>query len=198
MARTVSLEEFGLFEPERHSDKGVPEINEDEKLEAFERGYTAGWEDASKAQMQDSVRVSAVLESNLRDLSFTFHEARSHILQGLEPLFEELIEKILPDLAKSQFPVLISARLAKVVKEGSDRPVVLSCAPDTVAAVESILPEDLGFSLSVREETTLGDGQVFLNLGSHEESIDLDDSLAAMRNVVRDFFDLNERTLNHG
>ena len=59
---------------------------EDAKLASFESGYSAGWEDAAAAQADDQTRVSADLARSLQSLTFTYHEARNHVLKAIEQI----------------------------------------------------------------------------------------------------------------
>lgn len=200
MARPITLEEFDLARPPPPTDDSPDQdaLSEQEKLNAFEQGYQAGWDDSSAAQHQDQSRITADLESALKDLSFTFHEARTHVLQGVEPLVRELVATILPTYAQDGLPSMVAERLATVFSELSDRPVVLSVSTRARPAVEAALPSDPGFPITIREEPTLADGQVFLNLGATEEMIDLDNAIRSVQAAIDDFFDINQRMQANG
>lgn len=58
---------------------------EEARLASYEQGFSAGWEDALAAQADDRKQLAADLAHTLQSLSFTYHEARAHILRGLEP-----------------------------------------------------------------------------------------------------------------
>lgn len=198
MARPFTLEEFELAGLPVAPHVEPDSLSEQEKLDAFEQGYKAGWDDSSAAQRQDQSRITADLESTLKDLSFTFHEARTHVLQGVEPLVRELVEKVLPTVAQDGLPNMVADRLSTVFAELSDRPVVLSVSPTSRQAVEAALPSDPGFPITIKEEPTLGDGQVFLNLGASEELMDLDNTVRSVQIAIDDFFDINRRAQAHG
>jgi len=70
---------------------------EDQRLASFEQGYSAGWEDAFTAQVEDQTRITGNLASSLGDLSFTYHEALAQLLVSVEPVFRSLVELVLPD-----------------------------------------------------------------------------------------------------
>ncbi len=73
---------------------------EESKLASYEQGYKAGWDDAAAALAEDQTRIRADLARNLQQLSFTYQEARSHILKAVEPLLEEMVGRLLPDMAR--------------------------------------------------------------------------------------------------
>ena len=76
------------------------ETNEDQQLQAFEKGYQAGWDDAVKAQADSIAKVSAEFGQNLQDMSFTYHEALSKLTLSIQPVLAEIIDKLLPSLAQ--------------------------------------------------------------------------------------------------
>lgn len=192
------LEEFGLATRSAPKAEQEEVSSEKTRLEAFEQGYQAGWDDANAAQNQDQSRITAELEASFKDLSFSFHEARNHILQGIEPLIREVVDKILPTFSKQGLPDLVAERLNAALGEATDRPVVLSVSPASRAAVEAALPSSPGFPITIKEESTLSDGQVFLNFGASEESLDLDETLSSLQIAVREFFEINKKAQNHG
>ena len=88
------LEEFSI-KIVSNDPKLMPETSfEEHRLEAYEQGYKAGWDDAATAQADDHTRISAGFARNLQELSFTYHEAKGQILGSLEPLLKEMVTKI--------------------------------------------------------------------------------------------------------
>ena len=47
------------------TSEAASETNEDQQLQAFEKGYQAGWDDAVKAQADSIAKVSAEFGQNL-------------------------------------------------------------------------------------------------------------------------------------
>jgi flagellar biosynthesis/type III secretory pathway protein FliH len=73
---------------------------EEAKVASFEQGYSAGWDDAVAAQQGDQTRIRADLARNLQSLSFTFQDARSHVLQAIRPLILQMVNRLLPEVAR--------------------------------------------------------------------------------------------------
>ena len=65
--------------------------------------------------------------------------------------------------------------------------------PAARAAVEALLEQATGMPLTLIEEPSLGEGQVYLRMGGAEISVDLDRATAEITAAVRGFFDLPER-----
>ena len=163
---------------------------EDEKLASYDTGYRAGWEDANGAQSDDQTRMRADLARNLQTLGFTYHEARSHILKALEPLMLQIVGRLLPEIARETLAPFVLETLMPLAEAQGDAPVKLVLNPVSRAAVEALLEQATGLPVLIEEEPTLGEGQVYLKLGSVEAQVDLDQATADIAAAVRGFFDL--------
>jgi flagellar assembly protein FliH len=163
---------------------------EEAKLASYETGYSAGWEDATAAQSGEQTRIHADLARNLQALSFTFQEARSHVLRGLEPLLEEIVGKLLPAIARETLGGIVLDALMPLADALADAPVTLVLNPAVRPAVEPLIAEATGLPLIIEEEASLGEGQVYLRFGACETLVDLDRATTEITTAVRGFFDL--------
>ena len=110
------LEVFDVDAPQKQtSGMVVTQLGaiEEAKLAAYEQGYKAGWDDAAAAQSEDQTRIRADLARNLQQLSFTYQEARAHILKAVEPLLEEMVNRRLPDTARETLAPLVLERMGR-------------------------------------------------------------------------------------
>lgn len=80
----LRLEIFESDEPGGPAETVVLDTSalEEARLASYDSGYAAGWEDATAAQSGDQSRIRAELARNLQALSFTYQEARSHVLRA--------------------------------------------------------------------------------------------------------------------
>lgn len=163
---------------------------EDEKLASYETGFKAGWDDASAAMTEDQTRIRAELARNLQTLSFTYHEARSHVLKAVEPLLLQIVGQLLPEIARETLAPFVLETLMPLAEGLGDAPVTLVINPAARASVEALLEQATGLPLTIEEEPTLGDGQVYIRLGTVETQVDLDKATAEIAAAVRGFFDL--------
>ncbi len=163
---------------------------EDEKLASYETGYKAGWDDASAALGEDQTRIRAELARNLQTLSFTYHEARNHILKAVEPLLLQIVGQLLPEIARETLAPFVLETLMPLAEGLGDAPVTLVINPAARASVEALLEQATGLPLTIEEEPTLGEGQVYIRLGTVETQVDLDKATAEIASAVRGFFDL--------
>ncbi len=171
---------------------------EDAKLAAYEQGYKAGWDDAAAAQSEDQTRIRADLARNLQQLSFTYQEARAHILKAIEPLLEEMVSRLLPETARETLAPLVLEQVMPMAEDATDQPVSLVLNPATRAAVETLIEQATGLPMKIEEEATLPEGQVFIRLGESEAKVDLSRVTAEIAAAVRGFFSLNEESATHG
>lgn len=192
MARRLRLEDFGRAATAggggAAAPAAVPEASETERLDIYETGYAAGWEDALQAGAEDGRRISAGLEAALADLSFTYHEAHGHVLGAVKPLMLECISKLLPSVARAALPDLVGERLSSLLDRAARAPMMLSVSPADEARVAAILPEDPGFPLEMKVDDTLAEGQVVLRAGTIEEEIDLASTTAEIAAAITEFF----------
>lgn len=191
---TLRLE---VFETEARSSAGGGTVVldqlalEEAKLASYDQGYSAGWEDAAAAQSDDQGRMRADLARHLQALGFSYQEARMHVLKAIEPLLVEIVERLLPDLARETLAPVVLEALMPMAEAMADLPVTLVMNPAARPAIEHLLDRATGLPLILQEELTLGEGQVYLRLGSAETLIDLDRAVAEITAAVRGFFELH-------
>lgn len=193
MARPLQLEVFdaparGLSRTDLREDE-----LEDVRLQSYEQGYTAGWDDAVAAQDSELARLRGELGRNLEDLSFTYHEAHSHVLRTLEPLLHDMVTKVLPTLARESLGLVVLDHLRPLARELAGAPITVVANPENRPAIERLLVAEAGFPLSFAEEPSLGQGQVHLRLGEAESHVDLDGVVAAIAAAVAAFFRIEKQ-----
>lgn len=166
---------------------------EEAKLASYDSGYSAGWEDAAAAQSDDQAKIGADLARNLQSLSFTYQEARIHVLRAIEPLLQQMVARLLPELARETLAPIVLEVLMPLAEKMADTPITLVLNPCARAGVEALLDHATGMPLTLVEEPSLGEGQVYLRLGASETHIDLDRATAEIATAVRGFFETPEK-----
>ncbi len=164
---------------------------EQAKLAAYEQGYTAGWDDGVAAQSEDQTRLRADLARSLQGLSFTYLEARTHVLRALEPLFELILSRLLPAAASSALAPMVIETLRPLAAELAEAPVTLYIHPAVRPAVASVLSASDAMPVDLLDEPMLSEGQAVLRLGQIETRVDLDAAMAAVSAAVRQFFEMS-------
>lgn len=171
---------------------------EEAKLAAYEQGYKAGWDDAASAQSDDQTRIGADLAHSLQALSFTYQEARAHILKALEPLLTEMVNRLLPDMARETLAPLVLEQVMPMAEDLADHPVTLVLNPAVRSPVEGLVAQATGLPLTLEEEPSLPEGQVYLRMGGAEAKVDLTRVTQEVSAAVRDFFSLAQEGPPHG
>lgn len=183
------LEDFGAY-----SRTGGGELTdvliEEERLEAFEKGYQAGWDDSAAAQKDTARHVSADLAQNLKDLSFTYQEAYSGMLKGLRPLVEQMVEQLLPRLARETLAPRVGELIGDLIARHGRQPVRLVASPADISVLEDLVEGDDHLPVTVSGDPSMAEGQVRLRFGEvAEHEIDLADVLGSIGQAITAYFD---------
>lgn len=196
------LEDFGAAPTISQTFGGGPRIAEAdleaEKLEAFEQGYRAGWDDAIKAQADEKTRIASDFGQNLQDLSFTYHEAYSRVLNAMGPLLQEMVETLLPEMSRATLAGHIIEQLEEHAKSAGVLGVTILVAPENLSSVEPLMAKDYGFPITLDADDTLGEGQADIRFDESEQQIDLTDTVKAMRDAIEAFAYENHRKVANG
>jgi flagellar biosynthesis/type III secretory pathway protein FliH len=171
---------------------------EEAKITSYEQGYSAGWEDASAAQQGDHTRIRADLARSLQSLSFTFQDARGHVLQAIRPLILEMTNRLLPEVARQSLGPTVLDALMPLADQLADAPLTLVLNPAVRDRVEGLVAEATGLPMVIEEEPSLSEGQVYIRLGPKEQKVDLDRATSDITAAVRGFFNLPEKDTSNG
>jgi len=193
------LEDFSDHEAGPQIDPEPPTIDAEEiRLNAYEEGYRAGWDDASAAEAAARTRIGADFEKTLQELSFGYHEARVHVLEALEPLLSVMVERVLPELARWGLAPKVVEIAREMAETEAGRPLQLQVCPENREALEELVGADPGLPLRIVDDPGLGPGQAVLRGGAAEREIDIDGMLAAIRSALNDFMTTEEEARRHG
>ncbi|WP_299672852.1 ABC transporter ATP-binding protein [uncultured Roseobacter sp.] len=173
-------------------------VTEDQQLEAFEKGYQAGWDDAVKAQSDSTAKISAELGQNLQDMSFTYNEALSKLTLSLKPILTEIVDKLLPSIAQSTLGPKIVDQLMEMIKEQPHQPIEIVVSPVNIEAIQTLAAEKLKDPFEVVGEPSLGDGQAYVRIGDTERSVDLEAVLSGVSSALTAFFHETEQENKNG
>lgn len=196
----LRLEDFSKPTPIRPLEAAGSIDAQEARLQAFEEGYKAGWEDAAAAEAEGHARIGADFAKTLQELSFGYHEARAHILAALGPLLTAMVERVMPQIARAGFARTVVATAMDVADRAADRPLHLRVCPENRIALEEIIAEDPGLPLEIIADDTLGPGQALLSGATGESEIDIDGMLSAIRAALDDFLttETQQEARRHG
>lgn len=180
------LEDFGTPISGHTAAVISDEMLETERLESFEKGYRAGWDDAIKAKSDEGAQFADRVAQSLQDLSFTYHEVHAQILSNLGPLFEEILQKMLPLLARETLGAHVADQLASMARDMGTVQIEIAVAPGTAEQVSQLVNgAGARLPIAVVEDADVPEGRADMRLGAKEVSIDLSDVIVQISEAVR-------------
>ncbi|WP_415404997.1 hypothetical protein [Tateyamaria sp. SN3-11] len=189
MSAAHLFEDFGTLKPAKAPapSRGDEEI-EDLKLEAFENGYQAGWDDAVKAQADTLTHVSSGLAASLQAASFEYHELRASLNGSVQSILEQVVDTVLPTIAKVSLGAHIREQITSMSREALDRPIEIAIAPEAEDAVRGILAGEVQSPFILIVDPLMSPAQVVLRLGEAETELNLDKVVTDIRSAVTAYF----------
>jgi len=193
MSKSLMLEDFSvpIAAPGLGGQGAATSISdtqiEDVRLQSYEDGYKAGWDDSSKDEADTQGRISADFSQNLQELAFSYHEARTHVMSAVEPLLRELVDKVFPQLAQATLGQHVLAEIERLADGAVSKPIEIVTAPENVAALENLLGDNCALPHVVQEEPSLGSGQVYIRFAEREDKIDLDGMIEGLQSAFSAF-----------
>lgn len=209
MGHRLRLEEFEAAQPLDRSAENPSreaeqtavqsaEVLEKARLEGYEKGYREGWDDATRAEIDEQSRIGTEFARNLQDLGFTFQEARSHVMHALEPLLMGMVNRFLPDLISRTIGQTILDELIPLAASAADQPIEIVLSPQSRPAIEPLLTSAKGTPFTLIEEPTLAEGQIFLRSGTNEREIDFTRAIDQIGTAINGLYELNEKAFQNG
>ncbi|TQS71563.1 hypothetical protein ERN12_11090 [Rhodobacteraceae bacterium] len=171
---------------------------EEMKIAAYERGYAAGWQEASASQAAEEARQQADLLQNLQGLAFGFHEARQHVLQALAPVLRDMTAKILPRIATDTLAPLIAQEVAALAATADPPPITVLTHSQCQQAVLQLLAKEPGLPLVFKNDQSLSHGQAVLRFGETEIRIDPDEAIRRIEAVLAGYFNTKSQETADG
>ena len=198
MPRGLQLEVFESAETAKEDSVVLStEALEEARLAAFEKGYRAGWDDCAAAAEEDQTRLRSDVARSLQTLSFTYEEARAHLLAALAPLLRDMTDRILPEIARDSIGLAVAEALVPLAAAMPPPPVTLVIAPAARAVVDAALDGASTPPLRIEEEPSLLPAQAWLRFDDRSEQIDLDGALEAIRAAVAAFLTPHQTERRH-
>ena len=188
MGRLLILEPF---------DRAVPEPVDAPPSPDWQAGHRAGMaEGLAQADARQSALREDVAQAMI-DIVFTYAEARTQILRGLGPLFQAVMDKLLPQIARDVLFPHILDHLTTAAEADSGAPMRLTVHPSARPGLVQSLPTTLLLPIVIDTDPALGPGQVMLLHRDTETTLDLDGLTHGMRAILAALFDETERKTYH-
>lgn len=204
MPSPVRLEDFSAPDLVARPTSTLPDlanptpVSEQQALAAYDKGYSAGWEDASQAVSQNQDRLDTAMANNFEDLGFTYHEARAHVMRALTPLLHGILTKLLPRMIRDSLGARIMEEIDLLAEGASDTPIELLVFPEDARQLRPVIDRITSLPLTLVPEPSVPQGQIFLRLGTVEREIDLDGAIATITEAVGALDHVNKETVQYG
>ncbi len=164
------------------------EALEEQKLQAFETGYQAGWDDATKAQSDQNEKARAEFCQNLQDMSFTYHEALTKLTVSMEPVMEQIVAKLLPELVSKALGAHILEQVGILIKLHAEQPAEIVVAPTNKSFITEMIGDKMPNEFLVVGDDSLREGQAFVRIAESERQVDLDAIVQDVSEAFDGFF----------
>lgn len=175
-------------------DAAPPKAREDL---AFEKGHAAGHA-AALAEMQDrQAAISSELVQHLKDMEFTFVEARAEITHALAPLFRSIADTLVPELAAQGFALRVATLLEQAAQENLGAQMTIAVNPVNLATLQGAAA-DIGTFARIRADSGLTPHSIHVGYADGGVIYDFDSLVVEIRGILDAFANSPERKQNHG
>ncbi|MFN2307947.1 MAG: hypothetical protein ABR504_13285 [Paracoccaceae bacterium] len=179
----------------------LPDFGERDVETAYDEtrlpGYAAGFAAAKVAAEAAQAALAADLVQSIQDHQFGFAEAQRALFMQLEPLFQAIVEQVLPVLVDAAFAERVTAMLTDATKTHLDTPLVLQVHPSQIPGVSAVLSRH-PIDVTVTPDPDCAPHAAKLGTGTGAINLDLSRLVTEIGQLCDDFFSLaNERTA-HG
>ena len=189
MGRLLILELFDQRTPEPVDAPPSPD---------WQAGHLAGMEDGlAQADARQSALREDVAQAMI-GIVFTYTEARTQILRSLGPLFQSVMDNLLPQIGRDVLLLHILDHVNIAAEADSGAPMRLTVHPSARSGLVDSLPTTLPLPIVIDTDPALGPGQVMLLHRDTETTLDLDGLTHGMRAILAALFDETERKTYHG
>ncbi|MEL6464862.1 MAG: hypothetical protein AAFQ58_07820 [Pseudomonadota bacterium] len=190
MTASHLFQDFGEQKKRRDVSESLRvEDVEDQKLEAFEKGYQAGWDDAVSAQTETLSFVSSGLANSLQNASFEYHELRATLNASVEAIFNKIINTVLPQIAQASLGTHVREKVIELSRDSLDRHIEIAVSPESETAVRAALDDDVPKPFVIVTDDLLAATQVVLRLENQEAEVHVDRALAEISAAVASYFE---------
>ncbi|MEP3845833.1 MAG: hypothetical protein ABJM43_10895 [Paracoccaceae bacterium] len=179
--------------PKQTSTNESRDAVEDEKLQSFEDGYKAGWEDAVNAQSQARDHIDNEFAKSLQEISFSFHEARMSLKKEIGEVMEPIFLKLLPTISHETLVPKVIEYIQDLANQIAERPIEVAVSPNRMVTMQSAFEEQIQEPFTILPDEGLEKDQVFIRVGNVEHAIDLETWNADIHNLISSHLEFSQK-----
>lgn len=158
------------------------------KRAAFDEGYSQGWNDAIASSESENRKAQTDIAIALQETSFSYVEARMHVLKSVQPLLKAIVSVVLPEMANASLSGRISEELYKFTASLED-PIELICSEQDHEEIKSIVTTSASFPVVVKAEPSFAQNQVIMKFKNGNAELDLEETFKTVSALISDFYD---------
>ena len=163
------------------------------RVNAYNDGVKSGAEAATRAFETEKIRTLAPILEALNDITFSQIEAQRAVLKSVQPMLEQLLNAIFPQLASQGFATEVAALVETAYKKAPQAKIIISVTPDAVSSIEAALaPAKADYA--IEPDPNLGGLEATVSWQGGYDQINLDATLSEVRTIIHDFFSNLEQT----
>lgn len=174
-------------------DLGQSDSVETFRLDAFEEGYGAGWDDGAAAVRETQTALRQDVLENLANLSLTQRQAYNTMLSALTPLIQKIGDELIPKIARECFTARLVEIIVAAIKRENLSHLTLSVNPDQIGPIRDILTEDLCDTVTLRSSADVPLDHAFVSTEHHDVEFTYHDVIAQISDDLAAFLSQNHK-----
>ena len=146
--------------------------------------YLRGKRDAEAANANDAARQLEELIAVFNDLKFSFAEARGTLLADLQPVFQAILDKLIPEMRNSALANEVLVQLQNIVSSTLPTEISVHLCPEDFAFLTSRI--DFGAEQGVQfiENPEFSPGTAWIDTAVSNSMIDLNAVFSEIANSL--------------
>lgn len=185
-----NLEDFSV-DAALQFEGAASDVNKASRKRAFDEGYRDGWNDAFTEARNEEERAQSSIASALQELSFTYFEARQHIMGSVKPLLDEMLMSVLPKAASASLIPLLEEELTSLLDK-VEPPIRMLVAPQNLDQLSEMVANHTSIPIEIEAEDTLTDKQVRICYSSGFTALNTDLVIRRIQSSLSSFFETTD------
>jgi len=161
-------------------------------------GYAAGFAAGREAEQATTAALSDTVVQTVTDWTFSFAEARSHVLQSLAPLIAALVDQVLPRVCEPAFRAAVIAQIIDAASHDTGQPILVRLALDQNDLLSPLLPAHIAQHVQIEGDNTLDRNTAVVTRADATTMLDVDSLFQAMTDTLSAIFDETDKGKAHG
>lgn len=169
------------------ADFQQPDAMETFRLEVFETGYKAGWDDAAKAYDETNTRLSNDVLRNLCDLSLEHQSNYAQLQTRLTTIVNEISNVLIPTVADQSFAPKLIIFLEQQLKDTGMDTLDLHLNSKTARRLGDLMTPDLADRINLKVSPDLSETQAILQINGDAIEFTFKDAIEKLSDELAGF-----------